>query len=114
MFCIMVMPGCAARHYNAVREAVKTQEIPALSSATGYTFTFPESAEAQRYSTVELLQNVYVEMAEGAKVCSFVLGKCRAHGCWEVVSASMRREDGGWHELDVRSKAHGDKVALGL
>lgn len=88
------------------------QEIPELFSSTSYTYVAPECTEAQRYSEVGLLQSVYVETAEGSKACSFVLGKCRAHGCWEIVSASMRSEDGVWHQLEVRSKTHSDKVAL--
>ena len=109
---IVAMTGCSYRHYPLIKEAVSHGKIPELSSATSYSYVFPEFAEGQRYSRVELMQNITIETAEGPQHCSFVLGNRRKDGRWEIVSAAIRIKDGTWRELEIDSQSDGNEVAL--
>lgn len=111
-FCIASTTGCQYGHHLLLNEAVTDGRIPELSSATRYTYQFPGAAELERYRRVELL-NVYITTTEGTKVCSFVFGESRADDLWEIVSGSIRGDDGTWRELEIRPRTQSDKVALG-
>ena len=99
-------------HYPLIKAAIADGRIPELSSAARYTFVYPEFPERQRYSRIELLQSFSITTTDGDKDCCFVFGQCIADGQWEIVSASIRGDDGTWHELEVLSKPHTDRVSL--
>ena len=111
-FCIASTTGCSYQHHLLLSEAVTDGRIPELSSATEYGFRYPGMAELARYKRVELL-NVFITTTEDPKFCSFVIGKSRADDHWEIVSGSIRGDDGTSRELEIRPQTQIDKVALG-
>lgn len=95
--------GCAAMRLPLVKDTAREGRIEGIYAKSPMAWVFPEFAEGRRYSKVELLQNVeFGTTPEDSKLCSFVLGRRRSDGHWEIVSAAARDDEGAWHELEVQ------------
>ena len=100
--CICLV-GCATpAQVRTIRKTTDEGRIPGMDKNTVFAFGFP-NYHSGPYSSVDEFNVKIEEGVYKGKHATFVLGRSRETGEWEVVR-TMVKEDGKWKSIPIKEK----------